>query len=294
MPAHPQIARRERLRVLTLNLWHSDDERDVRLRSAGALIDNVRPDVVTLQEVADPPDVNVVRLLANYTGLTVAALSRPARSPLSVSSSTAVLTSLTVRDEGVQRDLPHAGVDCSSAVTAFLTATSGRPIEVTSVHLTHGGAREAARLDQAADLDTLLGTASADDTTVLRVLAGDFNTVPDGDTHRFLTGRTAHKGWSTLWLDAWDTTRPGEDGVTSSPSNPWAVRTALRAGITDPSMLPARRIDYVFVHGWRYGRPGMPLECHVVGTEPICRDRVALLPSDHYAVVTDLWDPPLT
>ena len=110
------------------------------------------------------------------------------------------------------------------------------------------------------------------------------NAWPDSDSVRYLGGRTAFEP-ATLWTDAWDRALdPSDNGATSSGVNPYAIHTALnmRTGpdaVLDATLLPDRRIDYIFSRGWRHGRVFSPTSTRVV-REPLM--------SDHYAVVTDL------
>jgi endonuclease/exonuclease/phosphatase family metal-dependent hydrolase len=106
-------------------------------------------------------------------------------------------------------------------------------------------------------------------------VAGDFNTGPDSDEIRMLTGRrqTARPGF--VLFDAWEFgDGPATPGVTWSSANPWAA----------PSLLRDQRIDYVFT-GWpRRGGVGSALGARLAGTEAV----EGIVASDHYAVVADL------
>jgi endonuclease/exonuclease/phosphatase family metal-dependent hydrolase len=102
------------------------------------------------------------------------------------------------------------------------------------------------------------------------VVAGDFNAEPDSSAIRYLTGLHALDGRSTFWQDAWRLTGGGGAGLTWSNANPHAVL----------DQEPDRRIDYIFsgFHGPMGG--GRPLECHVVGDQPVD----GVWPSDHFGV----------
>lgn len=287
MTSRPRFPREERVRVLTLNLWHLPDRREDRLRAAARVINEEKPDVVALQEVARLGSSDSAHVLADLIGFDVAVCDPNLNGDKE--GGVAVLTTLPQRASGTIHSLPATGR--AAAATAYLEARSGRLLEVTSAHLTHGGGNEAARLNDAAYLNHLLAdNVDFDDVLTMRVLAGDFNTAPGSDVHRYLTGKGVHDGSSTLWLDAWDLCGHG-GGVTSTADNPWAAVTATTKGIAFPSHLPRRRIDWVLVHGWRYGRPGMPLAARVTATRPVQVDGEPVLPSDHFAVMADIWDP---
>lgn len=132
------------------------------------------------------------------------------------------------------------------------------------------------------------GSPPADGITVL---AGDFNATPASSTVRYLKGLQALEQDSTYWVDAWETAGDGGPGWTFEPDNPWVIATERLVGITGSGMQPARRIYYVLVRGWAHGRPGSPLSARRVCDTPAGPAQV--LPSDHYGVLADLWDPPL-
>jgi endonuclease/exonuclease/phosphatase family metal-dependent hydrolase len=104
-------------------------------------------------------------------------------------------------------------------------------------------------------------------------VAGDLNAPPDSDEVRMLTGRTAPARPGFVLFDAWEAAGGGS-GATWARTNPWAAS----------SLLPDRRIDYVFV-GWpRRGGRGSVVRAWLAGTDAIS----GVVPSDHYAVVADL------
>ncbi len=113
------------------------------------------------------------------------------------------------------------------------------------------------------------------------VMVGDFNTTENTDSIRYLRGEThgSHEDEFTYWVDAFIHRGEAEEYATTGPDLPFAVETALRIGIFKPEELPARRVDYIMVKGWAYGRLGSPLNCHRLDTRGF---------SDHYGVYSDL------
>ena len=102
------------------------------------------------------------------------------------------------------------------------------------------------------------------------LVAGDFNADPHSDEIRALTGRREPPVEGVVLFDAWEA---GGDssGATWSRSNPWAA----------PTLLPDRRIDYIFT-GWpRRGGVGSVVSAELVGTDP----DDGTIPSDHYGVL---------
>jgi endonuclease/exonuclease/phosphatase family metal-dependent hydrolase len=103
------------------------------------------------------------------------------------------------------------------------------------------------------------------------LVGGDFNAPPDSDEIRMLTGLRPPPVDGLVMFDAWDAAVDRPDGATWSRANPWAA----------PTLLPSRRIDYLFV-GWpRRGGVGSVVSAELIGTEPV-GDVVA---SDHYGVL---------
>jgi endonuclease/exonuclease/phosphatase family metal-dependent hydrolase len=107
------------------------------------------------------------------------------------------------------------------------------------------------------------------------IVCGDFNTGPDADEIRSLTGRRDTVAPGFVLFDAWEMAGNGS-GHTWARTNPWTAR----------SLLPDKRIDYILV-GWPRrggGGGGHVLRCSIEGVEPA--DGVE--PSDHYAVCAEL------
>lgn len=167
-----------------------------------------------------------------------------------------------------------------------------RGVWVLNVHLTWGAHNEPARLEEVAALDAFAAARHdevmrgvADAQEPLFVLAGDCNAEPDNDCIRFLRGKTGHAGRGTYWTEATLGTDL-ESVPTTREKNFWGRRTAASKGL-DPDTLPPRRIDFLFVRGWRHGNRGTP-----TGTR---RFGVSITPSgfevsDHYGWVTDLQE----
>jgi endonuclease/exonuclease/phosphatase family metal-dependent hydrolase len=107
------------------------------------------------------------------------------------------------------------------------------------------------------------------------VVAGDFNAGPDSDEIRMLVGLREPARPGFVLFDAWDAApEDAGTGATWSRANPWA----------GPTLLPDRRIDYIFT-GWpRRGGVGSVVTAGRAGTLPVG----GILASDHYAVYADI------
>jgi endonuclease/exonuclease/phosphatase family metal-dependent hydrolase len=286
---------RESITVATWNLMHSTIGRHTpRLIEAAAHLEDV--DVLFMQEAATGDGYDTAGELAQLLGMSVVGRGTTldfsgthSQFPAGHRFGTAILTRLPSTGGG---PVTFPQVPDSQYTFADLTTPSGRSLAAFSAHLAWGGASEATRLRQARDIDlharALVTAALADGRPApLILLGGDFNTSTGSDTVRYLTGLHSVEADSTFWVDAWEVAGTG-DGHTSCAANPWSAETAQLVGITDPTLLPDRRLDYLMVHGWTYGRPGHPLHAALIGDRARTGDRVA---SDHYGIIATIADP---
>lgn len=173
---------------------------------------------------------------------------------------------------------------------AILKSRTNRKIFITSIHLPWGGNQEHRRLLHlqaiCSQIDEIMNNLPGDS---IAILAGDFNTIPSADSVRFLTGERAGESSSSFWIDSWSSAGQG-DGFTVDPKvkNLNVRRTAREMGLAKPEFMPRRRLDYIFIRGWAYGRHGSPLEATLIGESP---DQNGLHASDHFGLKTKLWDP---
>lgn len=270
---------RDHVRVGTLNLWHADVGREVRTQRAAEWMRGL--DVLCVQEATVDGSWNTLVELEERSGVPLVTPLRTGEtnSRVGVFSTLPVLETAMLKLPGRYGD--GLAMHCAMAVLSV----KGEAVPVFSVHLTWGSQNEWVRLQQlqfiAKYVDERWG---ADTAKTPAVIAGDFNATPESDSVRYLSGLTASNP-GTLWTDAWVRPyAPGADGTTSDGSNPYAVWTAVSGAngagsLVRDDLLPNRRIDYVFVRGWRHGRPYSPVATEVV------RDP---LMSDHYPVVTTL------
>lgn len=256
-------------------------------------------DVVLLQEVIATPETGstTAHMIAALSGHQVASvyLETVYHPTGRMNVGTAILSRFPILESG-KVPVPagpgprQGSIEFSYYASAVLEAPSGRPIFVVAVHFPWSGDREHRRLAHAVAVNEYVKETVREET--LTILGGDFNTFPDSDTLRFLTGRHVVDGNGAFWVDAWSTAGDGSAGYTQDPTagNPLIDRVAKGVGLSDASLMPARRIDYLLVRGWAYGRAGSPLNARLLGTE---RSPSGDFPSDHYGVRAELWDAPL-
>lgn len=280
------------VRIATWNVLHSTYERNSRMRMAAAEL--AGHDVCLLQEVVLPESgASSAALIAELSGQQVVATAFGQVNRNGEPTGTAVLSSLPVLDSfsvDTALVMPEHGLHASYA-GAVLRLPSGRPLAVVSAHLPWGGANEHNRLRHAQliNAEVQRRTALLDDSMI--VMGGDFNCEPDSDTMRWLTGKSAVDTPHTFWTEVWSGLHPHDAGATSVPAgNVNAMKTAIEVGGGGGGLLhPSRRIDFLLVHGWAWGRAGHPLAAQLLGTRP---NSEGLHASDHYGVSADLWDPP--
>ena len=264
------------LRIATWNIMFDENSRTERLTSVANALINAKCDIVTIQEAwAGAPDD-----LAGMLGMRVASAST-FETPTGALLFNAILTRHPVLEAGT---VTLEGANSNrAAATSLIGTPGGRLWRVITTHLAWGSHAEGERLTQARRLDHYAARHESPDLTT--VLTGDFNATPQSATLRYLTGLDPDPlGRSTYWADAW--TAGIGNGITSDPQNPHAATTAARVGITRPELLPSRRIDYILTRGYAHGRPGSPLAAAIIGQYP-----TPLVPSDHYGVIADLWNP---
>jgi endonuclease/exonuclease/phosphatase family metal-dependent hydrolase len=240
-----------RLRLVTWNVWGRFGPWRERTRAVAAVLGDVGPDIVALEEVTEDQ-------VAEF------GMDHSAFAGDEGESGIAVVSRWPIRDQE-RRGLAGAQ---GSALRADVAGPRGA-IHVFAVILDWRPHRSDLRREQ---VRQLAGFVREADRGELTIICGDFNAGPDSDEIRMVTGRTGETG--VFWYDAWELAGDGP-GITWSNANPWAA----------PSLMPDRRIDYVFSAWPRPGGAGHPLRAELVGTE---ESDGGVVPSDHYGVVADL------
>ena len=272
------------MRVVTWNLWWRFGPWEERQKAILAVLRELRPDVVGLQEVwsADGSGgENLAEWLAGELGLHWAWAASPASERWQrrigdpgVEVGNAVLSRWPVIDQAVLR-LP-APEDLDDGRLAFHARLAGPSYDIPffTTHLTSAPTASAIRCQQVTALAEFVA-AHRSGTDFPPVVTGDFNAWPDSDEVRLFGGyKTAPAAPDQLFLDAWEYADPAAPSATWDPANPY-VRV-------DPPV----RIDYIHV-----GPPGVRGLGHVLGVRRAGDGPVdGVWPSDHAAVVADLAD----
>ncbi len=286
----------ELLTVATWNIMTAPVSVLDRMSEAAAWLEDV--DVLCVQEAVhtEPSEMGTAQILAHNLGMHV--VSDTFQEGISygrkVSWGTAILARLPVLTQNYI-DLTPAGGNQSDASLALFETPNGYPLYVVSAHLEWGGTKEPARLTQAVLIEQEMKNRAkeyqqAHGVEPLIVMGIDANALPESDTLRYLTGLHAPAGISesALWVDAWKTAGDGDGFTSVIEGNEHGIMTAKSMNTRNPLMTPSRRIDYLLVRDWVYGKPGMPVNAELRGTTSKLGKTLA---SDHYAVIAHLWDP---
>ncbi|MFE1034917.1 endonuclease/exonuclease/phosphatase family protein [Streptomyces sp. NPDC058807] len=263
------------MRVVTWNLWWRFGPWADRQKAILAVLRELRPDVVGLQEVWSTDDGgNLAAWLADELGLhsAFAACEAPGRWQRRIGDDTvgignAVLSRWPVTGRATLRlPAPTELDDGRLAFHARLDAP-GHPVPFFTAHLNSGARAGAVRREQAAALAAFVA-AHRHGTGFPPVVTGDLNARPESPEVRLLRAGRLH--------DVWEHAGPAAPSATWDPANPY---------IPDPPV-PGARIDYVHVGPPGPGGLGRVRAVRRAGDGPVD----GVWPSDHAAVVVDLDD----
>lgn len=288
IPAEHQV------RVSTLNALHSNESRSERTALVSRELETLQPDILCLQEVVFEPDGSSLQLknLTHESGLNIITALPQTPPGYAYFSGTAILSRLHPFESG-SFDLGTPSATNNNASYAVLEHSSGRAVIAITAHLHWGGNKERERLVQLTAINKraqeLAGRYA--DLRPLVILTGDFNTLPDSDSMRFMKGLGAGSDGSyTFWSDVWESHGTPENEITVANNNHWAKRTANSVGISMPHMMPNRRIDYILSLGWNFGNETSPLRLERSFDNS---SEVGFTASDHYGLTADFWSSPI-
>ncbi|NGO10936.1 endonuclease [Streptomyces sp. HC44] len=272
------------MRVVTWNVWWRFGPWERRRKAILAVLRELRPDVVGLQEVWACGGENLAGWLADELGLHWAWAASDAPEwwqrrlgDATVDFGNAVLSRWPVVDRAVVRlPAPEGDDDGRLALYARLDAPV-HPVPFFTTHLTSLVHASAVRCEQVRVLAGFVADHRGG-TAFPPVVTGDFNAWPDSDEVRLFGGyKTAPAVPGQVFLDAWEYAEPGIPAATWDAANPYIA----------PGN-PNLRIDYIHV-----GPPGPGALGHVRSVHRAGDGAVdGVWPSDHAAVVADLATAP--
>lgn len=256
------------LTLMTLNMWGLN-EWQARRQSIAAWINELRPDLVALQEVVRSDDVCQASWIAEHTGM-VATFGTACVKPVGEFGN-AVLSRFPVTGSQCHPLTDGATANEPRCVLAVQVDVLGRCIWFASTHLSYRFDEGWVREQQVRDIADLVGEHRADHPPIL---CGDFNATPASTEVRFIKGLHALDNRSVHFFDAFEVANPGVPGYTWSSTNPFAAVTQV----------PDQRIDYIFVGLRDTDGSGTVQRAEVVCDQP----RGGVWASDHLGVMAEL------
>lgn len=267
----------DRLKLLTLNIWHREapwEQRRALIRNG---ISALSPDIIGLQEVLELTVGDSVQFQAAELDEDRAYPHRAYASAWTLGPGlefgNAVLSRYPIiHQERVE--LPGAESGETRCVLYVRVETPVGEVPVFCTHLNWKLHHGSVRIRQVQALTELVADRAPLGDGFPPVLMGDFNAEPPSDEIRYMRGFATLAGESVFFADAWAYGGDGGPGYTFDRRNPYAAR----------SHEPPRRIDYIFVRGPDRQLRGEPLETRVVFDEP----EGDVWPSDHFGLYTEL------
>ena len=287
----------EKIKIATWNLLYFDWDIHNRLDEAAAHL--LEADVVCLQEVRVSNVIHAGEALAHKLGMNVVSNVKYGQSKNNapnfdkdVDIYSCIMSKLPVLESG-RIEYSDAG---NKAAATVLLDTPQSLLLIISAHLDWGGEKEATRLNQVNTINEAVQIykeriENVYEKDAIIILAGDFNALPESKTVRYMKGLEADKSLNpSYWLDAWEVAEEKNDseGATSSPRNNHLAHKVAESFVLRPNAIPDRRIDYIFVNGWSYGKAGHVFSCDVIGKDKIVGETLA---SDHYGLLATIWNP---
>ena len=240
------------LSVVTLNIWHDQQDWPARLNLIVEEMDSLRPDIILLQEVLQNPDLpNQAGTIAyrlgyeDYHFVSFDDENAPKR------YGNAILSRYPIVERGMRKLEPHT--DYRVAAYARLDV-DGRPVSVYSTHLHHTAEGSEIRRTQINDFLRFVDDTRAGAPVII---GGDFNARADAPEMALISAR---------YSDTFE----------------WAARLAQEEPASVTTLNPAtghepRRIDYIYASAELE-----PVAADIVFDRPGPGD---LWPSDHFGVL---------
>jgi endonuclease/exonuclease/phosphatase family metal-dependent hydrolase len=270
------------LRFLTLNLWGENGPWQGRIGLLLERLGALAPDVIGLQEVREVPG-----RVPNHAGAIAARLGwnhvfAPSTAWGGGHEGLAIVSRFPIGAHEAQ-PLPHSTETEGRIILSARIDADGGAFWAHTTHLSFREAEGRKREDQVVFIDKVVAAHANDH---VQVVMGDFNTVPDSDEIRWLTGMTTLDSRRVAYQDAWARANAigsgsGLTGITWASVNPYI---ALMHWVR-----PDRRLDYIFVSPVRRDRRATVHGAWVVLDEPgETAEGERVFVSDHFGVVADV------
>jgi len=266
------------LKLAQLNLnWRAQER---RYQIYAESLQELSPDVLTVQELVDPDSfMEALKPTGLLHGEFSSYNTNDGKQHVGVLSKTPLR--LVENPIAVTRE--------SSRIVVASTMLHGKQVNVASAHFIWGGTEEARRLAQAEMVDDFMAQLEEDNPESISILGGDLNADPDSRSIRFLTGKDLNAGDSrgTFWTDAWLASGSPRNEITTRYDVSQGIASARSARVLDALSIPPRRIDYIMVKGWVYGKIGYPTNFDRI-TTVIPAFAASDTLSDHHGIHSDI------
>lgn len=258
------------MRIVTWNVWWRFGDWEPRQVAISRTLENLEADVVCLQEVwSAETGEDQAKELAMALGMHY--VRTPERWWKGYSFGNAILSKYPIIETESTQLPPTDGPGTRWALSVLLNRGDSE-IPVICTHLDHKFDQSKRRQEQIKAIFDLIAARHAPEQHPV-VLAGDFNSTPNSDEIRMITGEAPTPIQGLAMTDAWPQCN-NSPGWTWDKTNPYLSAAAW----------PQRRLDYVFVSWPRPAPLGNISSAFLAGIEPIA----GVTPSDHWAVVVDL------
>lgn len=238
------------LLLATMNVLNRDDNYLNRVDGImSMLINHAHTDVICFQEVR-LDKINEFADMLNERGYGFTWRREPMHNKLDTVGIAYNMRSMHM----IGSSEPVYGVEALKAHLVYNNDDT-RHIGVITYHGDWGATMQASRLRELSVINRLSVSMSRYPV----VLAGDFNARPNERSIRYIRGESEglnDKDWA-YWIEAQDMKESliGSKPFMTSLNTGLATMTAANQGI-DASYYPERRIDYIFTHGFTYGKQG--------------------------------------
>lgn len=245
-----ELADKNTLLLATMNVLNRDDNYLNRVDGImSMLINHAHTDVICFQEVR-LDKINEFADMLNERGYGFTWRREPMHNKLDTVGIAYNMRSMHM----IGSSEPVYGVEALKAHLVYNNDDT-RHIGVITYHGDCGATMQASRLRELSVINRLSVSMSRYPV----VLAGDFNARPNERSIRYIRGESEglnDKDWA-YWIEAQDMKESliGSKPFMTSLNTGLAIMTAANQGI-DASYYPERRIDYIFTHGFTYGKQG--------------------------------------
>lgn len=245
-----ELADKNTLLLATMNVLNRDNNYLNRVDGImSMLINHAHTDVICFQEVR-LDKINEFADMLNERGYGFTWRREPMHNKLDTVGIAYNMRSMHM----IGSSEPVYGVEALKAHLVYNNDDT-RHIGVITYHGDCGATMQASRLRELSVINRLSVSMSRYPV----VLAGDFNARPNERSIRYIRGESEglnDKDWA-YWIEAQDMKESliGSKPFMTSLNTGLAIMTAANQGI-DASYYPERRIDYIFTHGFTYGKQG--------------------------------------